>query len=171
MVSWKTLAGPVLLLVLKLLRIQYDDPMNLGLIRSLYATTQALVFGTCIVIAYRICQFGDAESTITIKDPSNKDMDESQVTYKDYDMGQLKKFSQNFAMGLLMTVLIHYYTALVPALVLQTVSQPLALYDHALFGIYVMQKNENTDSRLKRPFTVETPPRFSFQTKKPQSQD
>jgi hypothetical protein len=46
---------------------------------------------------------------------------ETEMTHKDYDMSELKKLLKSFSVGAAMTVTIHAYMAVVPALLLQIV--------------------------------------------------
>ncbi|KAH8952132.1 hypothetical protein BDL97_09G068900 [Sphagnum fallax] len=48
---------------------------------------------------------------------------ETEMTHKDYDMSELKKLLKSFSVGAAMTVTIHAYMAVVPALLLQIVGQ------------------------------------------------
>eukprot|EP00897_Mesotaenium_endlicherianum_P003760 jgi/Mesen1/3411/ME000192S02580 len=54
--------------------------------------------------------------------------------------------------SLLTTGVMHYFWTLLPALILQTVMQPITTYEHALFSIYALHKDPASDPKLKRPF-------------------
>lgn len=47
--------------------------------------------------------------------------------------------------------------AVVPALLLQMVTEPITLHDHALFQLYLLKKDPSKDEKLKRPFPVDSP--------------
>lgn len=82
---------------------------------------------------------------------------ETEMTHKDYDMFELKKLLKNFGLGAAMTVAIHAYMAVVPALILQMVTQPITLIDHALFLIYILKRDPSKNPKLRRPFVDDSP--------------
>lgn len=68
--SWKMLVGPAMLVGMKVLKIDYDVPQNLLIIRILYAVSQLALFGALFVIYQRINQEGDEKKTVRVKVPS-----------------------------------------------------------------------------------------------------
>ncbi|XP_024392391.1 SRP-independent targeting protein 3 homolog [Physcomitrium patens] len=156
--SWKMMVGPAMLMGMKAAKIDYDAPHNLLIIRVLYAVSQLALFGALFVIYQRINQEGDEKSTVKVKVTSATGTSEEKVmTHKDYDMSELMKLVKSFGMGAVMTVGIHVYMAVVPALLLQLVTNPMTLWDNALFSIYILKKDSNKDEKLKRPFPSDSP--------------
>ncbi|KAG0590521.1 hypothetical protein M758_1G112400 [Ceratodon purpureus] len=156
--SWKVLVGPAMLVAMKVLKIDYDVPHNILIIRTLYALSQLALFAGLYVIYQRITQDGDEKKTVKVKVTSPAGATEEQVmTYKDYDMSELQKLVKSFGVGAAMTIGIHVYMAVVPALLLQMVTQPITLYDHALFSLYILKKDASKDKKLKRPFPNDSP--------------
>jgi hypothetical protein len=156
---WKMLLGPALLMGLKAAKIDYEVPRNLVVIRILYAVAQLAIFASLAVIYQRISRDGDEKKSVKVKVPSatGGPVEEKLMTHKDYDMSELQKLAQSFGMRAAMTVGIHVYMAVVPALLLQMVSEPVTLYDHALFALYILKKDPTKDDKLKRPFPVDSP--------------
>jgi hypothetical protein len=156
---WKMLLGPALLMGLKAAHIDYDVPRNLLVIRILYACAQVAIFASLGLIYLRISRDGDEKKSVKVKVPSltGGPIEEKEMTHKDYDMSELQKLAQGFGMRAAMTVGIHVYMAVVPALLLQMVTEPTTLYDHALFALYILKKDPSKNDKLKRPFPVDSP--------------
>ncbi|KAH8959091.1 hypothetical protein BDL97_06G063200 [Sphagnum fallax] len=155
---WKMLVGPALLIGMKAVKFDYDKPQNLLIIRVVYALTQIVLFAALGYIAYRISKYGDAKHSVKVKVPSaTGPAVETEMTHKDYDMSELKKLLKNFGLGAAMTVAIHAYMAVVPALILQMVTQPITLIDHALFLIYILKRDPSKNPKLQRPFVDDSP--------------
>jgi hypothetical protein len=153
--AWKMMVGPALLMGMKALHIDYDVPRNLLLIRVLYALSQLALFAALFLIHQRINLHGDQRRTVKVK-PNGSTVEE-EMTYKDYDMSELLKLVKSFGMGAIVTIGIHVYMNVVPALLLQMVTQPITLYDHALFSLYILKKDASNDEKLKRPFPNDSP--------------
>ncbi|BBM97875.1 hypothetical protein MPTK1_1g09070 [Marchantia polymorpha subsp. ruderalis] len=159
---WKVLVGPGLLLGLKFAKVDYQTPENLLIVRILYGVSQVFILGLCAFIAYGIRSRGDDKKSLKIKTPpatggSGEQPTETKMTFKDYDMGELTKLFKNFALGAAVTIGIHVYMQVVPALLLQIVTQPITFIEHPLFSIYVLNKDPAKDSKLKRPFPDNSP--------------
>jgi len=41
--------------------------------------------------------------------------------------------------------------------IVDAVTEPITLYDHALFALYILNKDPSKDEKLKRPFPVDSP--------------
>ncbi|KAG6547424.1 hypothetical protein Mapa_010872 [Marchantia paleacea] len=158
---WKMLVGPGLLLGLKFAKVDYQSPENLLIVRILYGVSQVFLLGLCAFIAYGIRNRGDDKKFLKIKTQAlvgyGEEPTETKITFKDYDMGELTKLFKNFALGAAVTIGIHVYMQVVPALLLQIVTQPITLIEHPLFSIYVLSKDPAKDSKLKRPFPDNSP--------------
>lgn len=143
---------------MKFAKIQYDDPSNLLVIRWIYGVSQGVLFALCAYIYHAIAQRGDEKKSVKVvatpafNAPPDQAPMESILTYKEYDLAELVKLTKNFALGAAVTVVIHYYMAVVPALVLQIVTQPITLFEHPLFSIYILDKDAGKHESLKRPF-------------------
>eukprot|EP00246_Nothoceros_aenigmaticus_P008378 TRINITY_DN23007_c0_g1_i1.p1 TRINITY_DN23007_c0_g1~~TRINITY_DN23007_c0_g1_i1.p1 ORF type:complete len:238 (+),score=32.66 TRINITY_DN23007_c0_g1_i1:80-793(+) len=150
---WKMMVCPLLLLVLNMLKFRYDHPPNRLILRILYGISQSALFLVCGLIAYRIKKEGDSRKTVKLKasTASGEDVEET-LSYQDYDLSQLRKMATGFLTGAGITTLIHVYMGAVPPLLFQTVMQPMSLFEHPLFAIYVLRKIEDSDEKLKRPF-------------------
>jgi hypothetical protein len=65
--SWKMLVGPAMLVFMKVMKIDYDAPNNLLIIRILYALSQLALFAALFAIYQRINQEGDEKKTVKVK--------------------------------------------------------------------------------------------------------
>ncbi|KAL3700334.1 hypothetical protein R1sor_018356 [Riccia sorocarpa] len=160
--SWKMFVGPGLLMGLKFANVDYQKPENLIFVRAFYAISQLFLFGICAFIALGIRNRGDDKKTLKLVTPPSpmspgEEPRETEVTFKAYDMEELQKLVKNFIMGAAITVGIHVYMQVVPALLLQIVTQPITLIDHPLFALYILNKDPAQDSKLKRPFPDNSP--------------
>jgi len=128
------------------------------IIRILYGVSQVAIFAVMALMYTRISAEGDDKKTLKVKPASPMGpQEEQEMTYKEYDMSELQKLAKSFAVGAAMTVGIHVYMKVVPALFLQMVTQPVTLYDHALFCIYMLKKDPSKNEKLKRPFAADSP--------------
>ncbi|KAL2651629.1 hypothetical protein R1flu_019757 [Riccia fluitans] len=160
--SWKMFLGPGLLMGLKFANVDYQRPENLIFVRVFYAISQVFLFGVCAFIGLSIRNRGDDKKTLKLVTPPSpmspgEQPTETKVTFKEYDMGELQKLVKNFILGAAITVGIHVYMQVVPALLLQIVAQPITLIDHPLFALYILNKDPAQDSKLKRPFPDNSP--------------
>jgi len=136
-------------------KVDFADPLNLGLIRLAYALVQCMTFLFCLFLYLKISRFSDEPKTVKVPptvawgqtpDPTEFTM----MSVKEYDLSQVKKLFSSTMLMTAISTLIHLKWAIIPPLLMQAVMAPLTLYSNPLVQIYLFGDNP------PRPFTDDT---------------
>lgn len=158
--NWKLLVAPVVLMGMNKVGLDYEKPAVAFSFRAAYVASQILTAALVWHLYREVKRRSDPQKPVKIKEASDDGTKPAlYLTEREYDLSELQRHAQHFGIGMITTLLLHYYFNLWPALVLQIVMQPIQLYDFPLFQIYFLGKSpDDNPAKLVRPFGVQLPP-------------
>jgi len=145
---------PVLFLVQK---IDFTDPDNILKAQVIFGTVQSIVL---LVLGYIFLQIRNSnnQTQISVPQPSSPfgapTSGPQQMTIRDYDISQLRKFGQQILIGIVVAVVLFFKWDIVPPLAIQCVLNPMNLFGNPLFKLFVLNANPASHPR---PFPEDNP--------------
>jgi len=147
---------PVLFLVQK---VDFTDPDNVFKAQLLFGVVQSLVILLCVHIYLQINKSNNQTQIAVPPTPSPFSAPAAapppqQMTVKEYDILQLRKFAQQIVIGVCIAIFLFAKWDIVPPLAIQCVLNPVNLYGSPLFKLYVLGAPQASHPR---PFPEENP--------------
>jgi len=146
---------PVLFLVQK---VDFTDPANVFKAQLLFGVVQSLVLLLCAHIFLQIKKSNNQTRITVPPTPSPFSAAPSgapqQMTIREYDTLQLRKFAQQIVIGICIAVFLFAKWDIVPPLAIQCVLNPVNLYGSPLFKLFVLGAPQASHPR---PFPEENP--------------
>ncbi|CEG44022.1 RxLR-like protein [Plasmopara halstedii] len=129
-----------------------EDSFQTGIVRGLYGVSQFVCY--CVLVYLYVKTLNNTEpGVVTVKEDlgfgQTGDRDEK-ITVAEHDQRAVIKELQRTALGTLMTLLMHWKWGFFPPLVIQTVTQPVNLFQAPIVKVILM--GERAWGELRRPW-------------------
>lgn len=145
---------PVLFMVQK---IDFTDPNNVLTAQLIFGVAQGIVLLVCAYIFLQIRNRNDQTRITVLPTPApfgGATGAPQQLTIREYDISQLRKFVQQIILGMGIAVFLFIQWNIVPPMAIQCVLNPVNLFGNPLFKLFVLGASP---AKYPRPFPEENP--------------
>ncbi|KAE8887017.1 hypothetical protein PF005_g8414 [Phytophthora fragariae] len=129
-----------------------DNSLHTGVIRALYGLSQLFCYAVMLYL-YIKAKNNTESGVVTVKEDlgfgQTGERDEK-ITVAEHDQRMVWKELQRYALGSVVTVLIHWKWGFFPPLVIQTITQPFNLFQSPIVKVTLL--GEKAWGELRRPW-------------------
>ncbi|OWZ07326.1 putative membrane protein [Phytophthora megakarya] len=132
--------------------LNIDDPLHTGIVRAIYGLSQVLCYAVMLRL-YVKAKNNTEPGVVTVKEDlgfgQTGERDEK-ITVAEHDQRMVMKEIQRYALGTVMTVMVHWKWGFFPPLVIQTITQPFNLFQTPIVKVTLL--GERAWGELRRPW-------------------
>mmetsp|Transcript_1635 Transcript_1635/g.2238 ORF Transcript_1635/g.2238 Transcript_1635/m.2238 type:complete len:202 (+) Transcript_1635:43-648(+) len=151
---------PLLVSVVQSADIDWKDPHVLLCVRAIFGASMSCMLVMLVFIYTKVNSTND-ERRVKIKEKKQFGVvqeEARELTVSEHDLDVVGKNMKTLVISLCITGMMHKQYAWVLPLVIQSVHQPIAMYQSPLFQIYILGRREGgANNPLSRPWS-NTPP-------------